>query len=121
MLYLTQETQVLLAVEPVNFRKQIDGLVALCEQALFINPRSGQLFVFINRARTMIRILCYEQGGYWLATKRLSRGRYNLWPNNRGQVSHQLLAADLTKLLKTYIAPPNKIRYFAGPKSECTA
>jgi len=108
MLHLTQETQILLAVEPVSFHKQIDGLIALCDQALSVNPRSGQLFVFINRARTMIRILCYEHGGYWLATKRLSRGRYNLWPNNRGTVSHTLLAADLTKLLKTYIAPQNK-------------
>lgn len=110
MLYLTQETQVLLAVEPVNFRNQTDGLIALCEQMLSENPRSGQLFVFINRARTMIRVLCYENGGYWLATKRLSRGRYTLWPNERDVVSHALLASDLTKLLKTYVAPKHKIR-----------
>jgi len=110
MLYLTKETRILLAIEPVNFRNQIDGLIALCEQALSANPRSGQLFVFINRARTMIRILCYENGGYWLATKRLSKGRYSLWPNKKGITSHPLLASDLTRLLKTYIAPKQKIR-----------
>lgn len=110
MLYLTQETQILLAVEPVNFRKQTDGLIALCEQLLLTNPRSGQLFVFINRACTMIRILYYEDGGYWLATKRLSRGRYTLWPNKKGIVSHSLLASDLTKLLKTYVASNSKTR-----------
>ncbi len=110
MLYLTQETPILLAVEPVNFRKQIDGLIALCEQTLSANPRSGQLFVFINRARTMIRALCYESGGYWLATKRLSRGRYALWPNDMDVTSRLLLASDLTKILKTYIAPQHKIR-----------
>ena len=71
MLYLTQETKILLAMRPVDFRKQCDGLIALCEQQLSQDPRSGQLFVFINRSRTMIRVLCYEQQGYWLATKRL--------------------------------------------------
>jgi transposase len=109
MLYLTKESRILLAVEPVNFRNQIDGLIALCEQTLSANPRSGQLFAFINRSRTMIRILCYENGGYWLATKRLSKGRYSLWPNEKEMTSHPLLASDLTRLLKTYIAHKRKI------------
>ena len=49
MLYLTAETKILIAVKPVDFRKQIDGLVALCEHHLNADPRSGTLFVFINR------------------------------------------------------------------------
>lgn len=102
MLYLTQETQILLATKPVDFRRQMDGLIALCDQTLSVNPRSGQLFVFINRARTMIRVLCYENDGYWLATKRLSRGRYTLWPEDNNNVSQAMLASDLTKLLKTF-------------------
>lgn len=108
MLYLTQETQILLAIEPINFRQQIDGLVALCEQHLAVDPRSGQLFVFINRARTMIRVLCYEHNGYWLATKRLSRGRYALWPGDESKVSSPLLASELTKILKTCIESKRK-------------
>lgn len=102
MLYLTQETPILLATQPVDFRRQIDGLIALCDQTLSVNPRSGQLFVFINRARTMVRVLCYENGGYWLATKRLSRGRYTLWPKDNESVSQSLVAADLMRLLKTF-------------------
>lgn len=102
MLYLTQETQILLATKPVDFRRQMDGLIALCDQTLSANPRSGQLFVFINRARTMIRVLCYENGGYWLATKRLSRGRYTLWPKDNDGISQTMLACELTKLLKTF-------------------
>ena len=53
MLYLTAQTKVLLALQPVDFRKQIDGLVALCEGHLKQQPRSGELFVFTNRAKTM--------------------------------------------------------------------
>jgi transposase len=110
MLYLTQETQIMLAIEPIDFRKQIDSLIVLCDQALSMNPRSGQLFIFINRSRSMIRVLCYEGGGYWLATKRLSRGRYALWPIKKGVVSEPVLASDLTKLLKTFVASSRKAR-----------
>ena len=108
MLYLTQETQILLALEPVDFRRQIDGLVALCEQKLTHSPRSGVLFVFINRARSMVRVLCYESNGYWLATKRLSRGRFALWPADKAAASCPMLASDLRKLLKTIIATKRK-------------
>jgi len=110
MLTLIQETQILLAIEPVNFRGQIDYLIALCEQRLSQDTRSGQWFVFINRARTMIRILCYDENGYWLATKRLSRGRYSLWPTDATQACRFLLARDLSKLLKTCIVSQRKTR-----------
>ena len=103
MLYLTAETTILLAVQPVDFRKQIDGLIALCEQRLQQQPRSGHLFVFINRSRTMIRALCYENNGYWLATKRLSQGRYSGWPKETESIC-SVKACELTKILKTLIA-----------------
>lgn len=80
MIHLTAQTPILLASQPVDFRKQFDGLIALCAQQLEHNPRSGVRFVFINRARTMIRILTYDGSGYWLATKRLSQGRFTQWP-----------------------------------------
>jgi transposase len=107
MLYLTAETKILLAIKPVNFRKQIDGLVALCEEELKHEPLSGCLFVFINRSKTMIRVLCYQDNGYWLATKRLSRGRYQHWPKAAGALC-SLAASDLTQLLKGVVASTGK-------------
>lgn len=110
MLHLTQETQILIAIEPIDFRKQTDGLIALCEQTLKFNPRSGQRFAFINRSRTMIRVLCYENGGYWLATKRLSRGRYTKWPNQKNVLSRSMIASEFTTLLKQFVALQKKPR-----------
>lgn len=108
MLTLTQETSILLAIEPVDFRGQIDYLIVLCEQRLSQLTRSGQWFVFINRAHTMIRVLCYDQNGYWLATKRLSQGRYSLWPTDITQACRPTLACDLSKLLKTCVVSRRK-------------
>jgi transposase len=108
MLYLTAQTKILLAIEPVNFKKQIDGLIALCENHLHQQPRSGELFVFINRAKTMVRILCYERNGYWLATKRLSRGRYRGWPTG-DDTTCSLPASEFNKLLKRLLALPDQV------------
>lgn len=111
MLYLTQETSILLAIEPIDFRRQTDGLIALCQETLKQDPRSGQLFVFINRAHTMIRVLCYDHNGYWLATKRLSRGRYALWLKGISNSCRPTLAADLSRLLKTAVVSGRQTSY----------
>ena len=60
MIHLTADTHILLATEPADFRKGIDGLAYICKDRLSSNPRSGTLFVFINRSRTMVRTLVYD-------------------------------------------------------------
>jgi transposase len=104
MLLLTSETKVLLAIEPIDFRKQIDGLVALCHR-FGKQPNNGTYYIFINRAKTMIKILSYEEGGYWLAVKRLSRGKYVQWPRHGIELS-EMLAHELRVLLKNSIVYP---------------
>lgn len=99
MIHLTEKTEILLAVNPVSFRNQIDGLISLCQQKFNQSTNTGVLIVFINRAHTMIRILCYQHNGYWLATKRLSRGRYRGWPKNETSLS-AMESSRLMALLK---------------------
>lgn len=103
MIYLTAEAKIFLAVEPVDFRKQFDGLIAICKSQLNHSPNSGNIFVFINRSRTMIRVLRYHCNGYWLATKRLSKGRYNNWPR-LNQPVHSVQANQLTTIIKGVLA-----------------
>lgn len=100
MIHLTEKTVIFLAPAPVDFRKQIDGLVALCTNHFQQNPRNGALYVFINRAKTMIRILHHDGTGYWLATKRLSRGRYQGWPAPEAGLA-PAIASQLMSLIKT--------------------
>lgn len=104
MIPLTASTPILVATAPADFRKAIDGFVALCQHGLGQDPRSGTLYVFSNRARTMIRILAYEHTaeaagrGYWLMTKRLSSGRFVGWPGGAGPLN-ALAAHRLRQLL----------------------
>lgn len=76
MLKLTSDTQILLFSKSVDFRKGIDGLSSLCKNIFNEEPYSGKLFVFVNSSNTMLRILVYDRNGFWLMTKRLSRGKY---------------------------------------------
>jgi transposase len=52
--------RILVAVEPIDFRAGIDGLVGACRQRLQADPFSGAVFVFGNRARTAIKVLTYD-------------------------------------------------------------
>jgi transposase len=98
MLQLTPQSRILLATEPVDFRKGIDGLAAVCRQVLADNPLSGAIFVFRNRAGTALKLLCYDGQGFWLCTKRLSQGRFTWWPQ-RQDASYHLCARELLVLL----------------------
>ena len=81
MIQITPHMRILVAVEPIDFRAGIDGLVSACRQRLQADPFSGGLFVFRNRARTAIKILVYDGQGFWLCQKRLSSGRFTFWPD----------------------------------------
>ena len=80
MIQLTPQMRILVAVEPVDFRRGIDGLCRLCRQALSEDPFSGAVFVFRSRSGTAIKILAYDGQGFWLCQKRLSEGRFVHWP-----------------------------------------
>ena len=99
MIQITPQMRILVAVEPVDFRKGIDGLAELCRQVLQGDPFSGGLFVFKNRRSTMIRVIMYDGQGFWLATKRLSSGHFGWWPGASGEAAHRLEAHQLQLLL----------------------
>src|SRR5271170_4149113 len=80
MLQITPQMRILVAVEAVDFRKGIDSLAELCRAKLNADPFSGCLFVFRSRRATSIKVLVYDGQGFWLATKRLSKGRFRWWP-----------------------------------------
>jgi len=105
VIQLHHDTHILVATQPADFRKGIDGFVAVCRDELDNDPRSGIYFVFINQNRTMIRVLAYDGSGFWLMTKRLSNGRFQGWPKSPSNMS-VLDAKSLRSLLTAnYFSP----------------
>jgi transposase len=72
--------RVYLALGGTDMRKAINGLCILVEQAMGLNPFSGDLFVFCNRPHTIIKILYWDKNGFALWIKRLEKHRFK-WPN----------------------------------------
>ena len=99
MIQITPHMRILLAVEPVDFRKGIDGLARLCRVELKSDPFSGYLFIFRNRPKTAIKILMYAGQGYWICHKRLSKGSFKWWPDKSGENLKALDAHELQMLI----------------------
>lgn len=91
--------RIFVAKQPVDFRKGIDGLAAVCRQVLHEDPLSGSAFVFRSRSGTMVRILVYDGQGFWLMTKRLSAGRFPPWQHFDADAAHRLVQAHSLQLL----------------------
>lgn len=109
--------RILVAREPVDFRKGIAGLAAVCEVHLGEAPLDGTLFVFSSRDRRGIKMLVWTHGGFLMLYKRLERGRFR-WPSldaDRGTLSQAEFAAlmegiDLTNARRLRRWNPRKDR-----------
>ncbi len=84
MLPFTSATRIFLALEPVDMRKQFNGLWSAAAERLGEDPKSGAVFGFINKDRTRLKLLYWDGTGVWLLAKRLDRGRFS-WPTDTGK------------------------------------
>ena len=78
MLSALSASRIWLCTQPTDMRCSFDGLSARVQRYLGEDPTSGHWFVFINRRRTMIKILGFDTGGYWIWSKRLEQGQFAL-------------------------------------------
>jgi len=79
MFRLSEELAVYVHRDPIDFRKNINGLAALVEQGLKRDPFAPAVYVFRNRRRDRIKILGWHKNGFWLLLKRLEADRF-VWP-----------------------------------------
>jgi len=82
--------------QPTDMRKSFDGLCALIRNQLQEEPTSGQLFVFINRRKTHLKILYFDGAGFCIWFKRLEQGQFNV---RSGSHDKQLFSWVQLKLL----------------------
>jgi transposase len=84
MLAFPAGIRIYLALQPVDMRKQFNGLWAAAQEELGEDPRSGAVFAFINKERTRLKLLYWDGTGVWVLAKRLEEGRFS-WPAAAGK------------------------------------
>lgn len=109
MIQLTPHIKIMIAIEPADFRKGIDGLAAVCREELAQEPFSGNLFVFRNRTGNAIKMLCYDGSGFWIFQKRFSKGKLCWWPKQTGERLTLLAAKQLYILI--YNGDPSSVHF----------
>lgn len=90
-------TKIYLATGATDMRKSFNSLYGIVTGVLQRDPLSGHLFLFCNRRRDRIKVLCFDGSGLWICAKRLEQGTFH-WPEAREGVV-ELTAAQLHLLL----------------------
>ena len=98
MFHMNQNLKVVLATEPVDLRKSFNGLYVIARNELGEVPENGALFIFSNRTRTRIKVLCFDGTGCWVSVKRLEQGTFS-WPKGLGEAKMALKPEALALLI----------------------
>lgn len=98
MLTISPAVRIYVATGATDLRRSIDGLAALVRERFALDPLSGHLFLFRNRRGDRLKILAWDQGGFWVLYKRLERGTF-AWPAEDAGMPVTLRSSDLLLLL----------------------
>lgn len=91
--------KVYLALGATDLRRSINGLSLLVSEVLEADPFCESWFVFCNRKKDKVKILHWQDAGFWLHYRRLERGQFR-WPQASGEViSVQITQRELRWLL----------------------
>ncbi|MCB9035955.1 MAG: IS66 family insertion sequence element accessory protein TnpB [Lewinellaceae bacterium] len=100
MMGFTSAQRYYLSREAADMRKSYDGLSGLVRQGLGRDPLSGEVFIFLNRRRTMIKILVWDRSGFVIWSKRLERGTFELPRSTEAGASVALRWEELVMILE---------------------
>ena len=119
MLAKPSSSRIFVATEATDLRKSYDGLAALVEGGFGRDLEGGDLFVFINRRATQIRMLYWDRDGYCIWMKRLESGTFRRAVAADGRALLEVDAGELMMLLEGIDASTvrRRKRYRSKPKS----
>jgi len=97
-----------LAIEPVDFRKAVDGLAHVVRHELKLDPFGNYLFLFCNYRRNKLKCLTWDKNGFWLGYKRLDGvGAKFVWPRTAA-TARSVDEGQLRRLLSGMSVDPPK-------------
>ena len=80
-----------------DLRKAVNGLSAIVQESMAQDPFSGDVFLFCNNSRKLIKAVYWDKTGFWLSQKRLEKDKFP-WPQDESE-ARELTAEQLRMLL----------------------
>jgi len=90
--------------KPTDMRKSFDTLAGLIRSGMQRNPTSGDVYIFINKRRNMMKVLNWQKGGFMLYFKRLEKGKFYLPDSNKNTAETEISHARLAMISEGIIA-----------------
>jgi len=120
MLTLPSSVKLYLATDPTDCRKSFNGLSSLVEGSFGVAATTGDLFIFLNRRGTQVRILFWDRDGFCVLMKKLEAGTFRRVKTAEGVARVEIDAGELAMLLEGIDAPQvrRRKRYVLRPKPE---
>lgn len=100
MFCLNDSLRYYLCSHPIDMRGGFDRLCGIVRSSMGRDPLSGEVFVFMNRSRTLIKLLHWERGGLVLYQKRLERGCLTFPKLNHLSGSYQMSWSELVLMVE---------------------
>jgi transposase len=97
---ISSNTRMFLYNFPADMRQGFDGLSGLVTNKLGQNPLSGDIFIFINRTRNLVKILVWDQTGFAIWHKRLEQGTFEMPKIEQSQSSIEISRQKLMLILE---------------------
>jgi transposase len=99
MLLISEHQRYFVYTGATDMRKGFDTLCGLVRAEMKLNPMSGDMYIFFNRAKTHVKILLWDRDGFALYFKRLERGTFEL-PAQNAHPSTAISAQTLALILQ---------------------
>jgi transposase len=80
-----------------DLRKAVNGLNGIIKGQMADEPFSGNVYLFCNRERKLLKVIYWDKTGFWLSQKRLEKEKYP-WPET-GEEAREIKAEELGMLL----------------------
>jgi len=78
MLSLTTAQRYFIYRGITDMRKGVDGLCGLIRNEFRADPLSGDVFIFFNKNKCVVKLVCWDQDGFCMYYKRLEKGTFEL-------------------------------------------
>jgi len=93
------DLRIFVCTTPTNMSYSFDSLMGRAQEIFDQDPTSGHLFLFLNRRRDRIKILLWDQDGFWIFYKRLEEGTFQMLSTTNDPEGLEIDYSQLVKLL----------------------